>query len=32
MAKTAEECKALIEAGFEYVSDCDGFKLFKKRK
>ncbi len=32
VAKTVDECKALIESGFEYVSDCDGFKLFRKRK
>jgi integrase len=31
-AKTVDECKALIESGFEYVSDCDGYKLFRKRK
>lgn len=24
--------RALIESGFDYVSDCDGFKLFRKRK
>jgi integrase len=32
VAKNVDECKALIESGFEYVSDCDGFKLFRKRK
>jgi len=32
MAKTPEECKALIEAGFEYVCDIEGVKLFRKRK
>ena len=31
-ARTVDECKALIESGFEYVSDCDGYKLFRKRK
>jgi integrase len=32
VAKSVDECKVLIESGFEYVSDCDGFKLFRKRK
>jgi dihydropteroate synthase len=31
-AKTVEEAKELIEAGFEYVCDIDGIKLFRKRK
>ena len=31
-ATTAEEIKALIEKGFEYVTEIDGVKLFKKRK
>jgi integrase len=31
-AKTLEEATALIEAGFEYVTEMDGIKLFKKRK
>lgn len=31
-AKTLEEAKELIEAGFEYVTDMDSFKLFRKRK
>jgi len=31
-AGTVDECKALIESGFEYVSDCDGYKVFGKRK
>jgi hypothetical protein len=31
-AKTLEEAKQLIEAGFEYVTDMEGIKLFKKRK
>jgi len=29
---TVEEAKELIEAGFEYVCDFDGVKLFRKRK
>jgi integrase len=32
VAKTLEEATALIEAGFEYVTEMDGVKLFKKRK
>lgn len=31
-AKTIEEAKALIECGFEYVTQMDGAKLFRKRK
>jgi integrase/recombinase XerD len=31
-AKTAEEAAKLIEQGFEYVTDIDGVKLFRKRK
>ena len=31
-AKTVEEEQKLIEAGFEYVCDFDGIKLFWKRK
>jgi len=32
IAKTVEEAVKLIEAGFEYVCDMDGVKLFRKRK
>jgi len=32
VAKTLKEAAELIEAGFEYVTDIDGCKLFKKRK
>jgi type 1 fimbriae regulatory protein FimB/type 1 fimbriae regulatory protein FimE len=32
VAKTLEEATQLIEAGFEYVTDVDGCKLFRKRK
>jgi len=32
VAKTLEEATQLIEAGFEYVCDMDGCKLFRKRK
>ncbi|RJS84433.1 hypothetical protein CW706_04090 [Candidatus Bathyarchaeota archaeon] len=31
-AKTVVEAKMLIEAGFEYVCEFDGVKLFGKRK
>ena len=31
-SNTIEEAKALIESGFEYVTEVDGVKLFKKRK
>ncbi|MFA5364918.1 MAG: site-specific integrase [Candidatus Bathyarchaeia archaeon] len=32
VAKTIEEATQLIESGFEYVTEMDGVKLFKKRK
>jgi len=32
VAKTVEETCQLIEAGFEYVCDLDGSKIFRKRK
>ena len=32
VAKTVEEARSLVEAGFEYVTDVDGVKLFRKRK
>ena len=31
-AKTVEEATGLIEAGFQYVTEMDGLKLFRKRK
>ncbi len=31
-AKSLSEASSLIEAGFEYVTELDGVKLFKKRK
>ena len=31
-AKTVDEAKALIEQGFEYVTEIDSIKLFRKRK
>jgi len=32
VARTVEEAKELVEAGFEYVTDVNECKLFKKRK
>jgi len=32
VAKTVEQAAELIEAGFEYVCEIDGVKLFRKRK
>ncbi len=32
VAKTVNEARALIESGFDYVTEIDGFKLFRKRK
>jgi len=32
VAKSINEVKELVEAGFEYVCDYDGFKVFRKRK
>jgi integrase len=32
IAKTVDDAKVLIESGFEYVTDIDGMKLFRKRK
>jgi len=31
-ATNVTEATALIEAGFEYVTEIDGIKLFRKRK
>ncbi|MGD0028851.1 MAG: hypothetical protein ABSC91_07915 [Candidatus Bathyarchaeia archaeon] len=31
-AKTIDEAKKLIESGFEYVTEIDGVKLFRRRK
>jgi len=31
-ASTVDEAKSLIEAGFDYVCDINGIKLFRKRK
>jgi len=32
VAKNVEEAKVLVESGFDYVTDVDGMKLFRKRK
>lgn len=32
VAKSIEECRELIESGFEFVTDFECFKLFRKRK
>lgn len=32
VATSLEECTKLLEAGFEYVTDFEGKKLFRKRK
>jgi integrase len=32
VANTIKESKELVEAGFDYVTDVDGAKLFRKRK
>jgi hypothetical protein len=32
IAKTEQEICTLIEAGFEYVTEFQGSKIFKKRK
>ena len=32
VAKTVEEARGLVENGFDYVTDVEGLKLFRKRK
>jgi integrase len=32
VAKTVKEAQELVEAGFDYVCDVEGYKLFRKRK
>jgi hypothetical protein len=32
VAKTVEEASALVESGFDYVTDVDDLKLFRRRK
>lgn len=32
VAQTLDEAKALVETGFDYVTDLNDAKLFRKRK
>jgi len=32
VAKTVDETRELVEAGFEYVTDVEGAKIFRRRK
>ena len=32
VAKTVKEAQELVEAGFDYVCDVEGYKIFRKRK
>lgn len=32
VVKTVDDARKLIEAGFDYVTEIDGVKLFRKRK
>ena len=32
VAESVDEAKKLVEAGFEFVTDFEGYKLFKKLK
>ncbi len=32
VARTVDEARSLVEAGFEYVTEMDGVKVFRKRK
>lgn len=32
IAETVDEARKLIEAGFEYVTERDGVKIYRKRK
>jgi hypothetical protein len=32
VAKTVDEARKLVEGGFEYVTEMDGLKLFRRRK
>ncbi len=32
VAKTIDEASKLVESGFEYVTEMEGLRLFKKRK
>jgi hypothetical protein len=32
VADNVDQAKMVVESGFEYVTDIDGHKLFRKRK
>lgn len=32
VAKTVKEAQELVESGFDYVCDVEGYKVFRKRK
>jgi hypothetical protein len=32
VAKTIKEAQELVESGFDYVCDVEGYKIFRKRK
>jgi len=32
LAKTVKEAQELVESGFDYVCDVEGYKVFRKRK
>ena len=32
VARTVKEAQELVEAGFDFVCEVEGYKLFKKRK
>jgi hypothetical protein len=32
IAKTVDDAKVMVEDGFDYVTDIEGMKLFRKRK
>jgi len=32
IAETLDDAKKLLEAGFEYITDMDGRKIFRRRK
>ena len=32
VARTVDEATKLIETGYEYVTEIEGFRLFRKRK
>lgn len=32
VAKTVDEARRLVESGFEYITEMDGVKVFRKRR